>query len=77
MVARMIDMPKHAKICAAKATAKRQRAMHQRLITIDGKVEVLGDVAARLGIDPRRLSRLYAEGCRTTEAILARARRAT
>jgi hypothetical protein len=73
----MIDMRKHAKIGAAKATAKRQRAMLQRLIVIDGKVEVLGEAAERLGIEPQRLSRWYREGCWTTEAILARARRAT
>jgi hypothetical protein len=73
----MIDMPKHAKRCSAKARVKRQRAMLQRLIVIDGKVEVLGEVTERLGIEAQRLSRWYSEGCRTTEAILGRARRAT
>jgi hypothetical protein len=65
---------KHA---AGVAARLRSSAAARRLVVIDGKVEVLGEAAERLGIEPQRLSRWYREGCWTTEAILGRARRST
>lgn len=61
---------KHA---AGVAARLRSSAAARRLVVIDGKVEVLGEVAERLGIAPRALSRLYGEGHRTSAAIIARA----
>lgn len=53
----------------SKAQAMARSARARRLIRIDGNVEVLGDVADRLGVPIARLGQLYAEGCRTSDAI--------
>jgi hypothetical protein len=61
------------KQAAGVAARVRSSAAARRLVVIDGKVQVLGEVAERLGVEPRKLSRLYGEGHRTSAAIIARA----